>query len=241
LLYKTQGIVFHTTDYADTSIVAKIYTAKFGLQSYLINSVRSSKAKNKSGFFQPLTILDLVVYHKGEKGLHRIREINFAHRNVSIPFNTIKSTQAMFMAEVAYRSIREEESNAALFQYLHDAIIHLDSLTNEAMDFHLFFMIQLSGQLGFQPTSNYSQGNCFFDLQEGSFLDREPHHPNYLNMSLSAVFFNCLQVAFVNGRIALNNIQRIELLKAMMTYYALHLPGDFKVQSFEVLRELLHG
>ena len=51
MLRKTRGIVLHVTDYAETSLVVKIYTEDFGLQSYLINGVRKQKAKFKSNLF----------------------------------------------------------------------------------------------------------------------------------------------------------------------------------------------
>ena len=63
MINKTRGIVLNYIKYGDTSIICKIYTEQFGLQSYIINGIRNSKSKN-IGLFQPLNILDLVVYHK---------------------------------------------------------------------------------------------------------------------------------------------------------------------------------
>jgi len=78
MLHKTKGIVLNYIKYSDTSIIAKIYTEAFGLQSYIVNSVRSSKAKNKIALFQPLTLLEMVVYHKNHQGLQRISEMRTA-------------------------------------------------------------------------------------------------------------------------------------------------------------------
>jgi DNA repair protein RecO (recombination protein O) len=66
MLSKTQGIVINYVKYKESSIIAKIYTKEFGIQSYIENGVRSARAKNKIALFQPLTLLDLVIYHKEE-------------------------------------------------------------------------------------------------------------------------------------------------------------------------------
>ena len=63
MITKTKGIVLNYIKYGDTSIICKIYTKSFGVQSYIINGIRNSKSKN-IGLYQPLNILDLVVYNK---------------------------------------------------------------------------------------------------------------------------------------------------------------------------------
>ena len=49
MLHKTKGIVISFIKYKETSIIVKIYTEKFGIQTYIENGVRSSKGKNKIG------------------------------------------------------------------------------------------------------------------------------------------------------------------------------------------------
>ncbi len=240
MLHKTKGIVFHTTHYGDTSVIVKVYTEKFGLQSYLVNGVRSSKAKNKSGFFQPLTIVDLVVYHKPDKGLQRISDISFAHHLNSIPFDTLKSAQAIFITEVLYRSIREEETNQNLFLFLENAIVQFDAVQDDFVNFHLAFLLQLTTYLGFRPTDNFDAQHPYFDLQDGAFTGIAPIHRNYLDGDAAVLFARCMQSAFSSQPFAINYRQRNEMLQSLLLYYALHLPAGFKIQSYDVLRELLH-
>ena len=61
MIHKTRGIVFRFTRYGETSIIVTIFTEAFGLQSYIVNGVRSKSAKNKIALYQPLTLLNLVV------------------------------------------------------------------------------------------------------------------------------------------------------------------------------------
>ena len=72
MYHQTKGIVISNTKYAETSIVCKVYTENFGLQTYIINGVR--KKKGKSIYYQPLSLLDLTVYHKEKSTLQRVKE-----------------------------------------------------------------------------------------------------------------------------------------------------------------------
>ena len=73
MLHSTKGIVFHSLKYSETSIIVKIYTELFGIQSYLVKGIRNQKSKIKPGLFQSLTLLDLVVYHKERQSLQSLK------------------------------------------------------------------------------------------------------------------------------------------------------------------------
>jgi DNA repair protein RecO (recombination protein O) len=79
-LHKTRGIVLRTVKYGETSIIVTIFTELFGVQSYLVNGVRTStkKGSGKASMFQPAAILELVVYHNELKHLNRIKEFKWA-------------------------------------------------------------------------------------------------------------------------------------------------------------------
>ena len=86
MLVKTKGIVINHIKYKESSIIVRIYTEKLGLQSYIVNGVRSAKAKNKMALFQVLTILDLVAYYyEDQNKLNRISEIRCKQPYQSIP------------------------------------------------------------------------------------------------------------------------------------------------------------
>jgi DNA repair protein RecO (recombination protein O) len=58
-LHKTKGLVLRTVKYGETSIIVTIFTELFGVQTYLVNGVRSSSKKGagKAGLFQPAACL----------------------------------------------------------------------------------------------------------------------------------------------------------------------------------------
>ena len=104
--YQTKGIVLSKVKYAESSIICKIYTSEFGTQSYIVNGVR--KKKGNSGYYQVLNLLDLNVYNKNGKDLHRIKEVKMSRVYANIPFDVYKSSIALFIAEVLSKCLKEE-------------------------------------------------------------------------------------------------------------------------------------
>jgi DNA repair protein RecO (recombination protein O) len=125
MLHKTRGIGLSYLRYRESSIITKIYTEAFGIQTYIVNGVRSSKSKNnRIALFQPLPLLDMVVYHKNkEDTVHRISELKCYAPFHSIPFDVIKSSLALFITEILGKTLREEESNELLFRFIEESIL----------------------------------------------------------------------------------------------------------------------
>ena len=100
MLHKTKGIVLRTTNYAETSVVAKIYTQKFGLQAYLINGVKKPKAKIPLNMLQPMHLLDMVVYHKPNGNMQRVKDVSSSPVLQTIPYDIVKSSIVIFLNEM---------------------------------------------------------------------------------------------------------------------------------------------
>ena len=241
MLHKTQGIVFHQIKYSDTSVIVKIYTEVLGLQSYLIKGIRKKNSKIKAGYFQPLSVLDLVVYHQEKKDLQYIKEIKLAFPFHSLHSNMVKSTIALFINEILYKSIREEEANQKLFDFLFHAIKILD-ITEESLSlFHLVFLIQLTKYLGFFPKDNYSEKNPFFNLQDGEFQYTNPDKNIFLDTTQSRYMNMLLYQKFEHlSTVKIPKKIRIELTGNIIRYFQLHISGFGQVKSLPVLVEVFH-
>ncbi|MFZ4523210.1 MAG: DNA repair protein RecO [Bacteroidales bacterium] len=248
MLHSTNGIVFHSLKYSETSIIVKIYTELFGLQSYLVKGIRNAKSKIKPGLFQPLTLLDLVVYHKEKQSLQSVKEVHLAHPFKSIPFDIRKSSVALFINELVYKAIREEEANPELFVFLWQACLDLDDTEESVSDFHICFAIRLCEHLGISPRNNYSETSPVFNLREGVFQSSIPGHPHYLLPPQSHLFSRLLESVNDgesqhsekrNGDIFPDHASRNRILETILLYYQLHLPGFHGVQSHHILHDVL--
>ena len=106
MIRKTRGIVLHTTRYGESSLIVHCYTEQHGRQSYMVKGVRRSRRNSRSNIFQPLFILDFEVYHKDSREIQLVKEAARSAPLNSIPYDLIKSTQAIFMAEVLFRVVK---------------------------------------------------------------------------------------------------------------------------------------
>ncbi len=240
MLSTTKGIVLSHLNYSETSVIAKIYTENYGLQSYIIKGIRKSKSKTKLSLLEHLSLIEIVAYHKeNSPGIRIVKEIKSVYRFQSIPYDIGKSSIALFINEILYKSLHEEEKNPALFEFLYHSIQMLDVTPERYADFHLLFMVQYSKYLGFFPRNNYDAKNRFFNLTEGVFQSVQPINAEYLEYPLSEVIFKMLNTSFEDITVLnLNKTNRSILLDKMILFYRLHHSGFNKINSHLVLQEV---
>ena len=230
MLYKTRGIVLNFVKYRETSIVTRIYTEDFGLQSYIVNSVRGSnrKGRSKISFFQPLTLLDLVVYYKKTAGLTRISDIRCAEPYQTIPYHVTKSSIALFVTEILNKSLKEEEGDKELFSFIQQSLLVFDHMETGYENFHLQFMLKLSRYLGFIPQS----ASDFF-AQVYQFVGKPA------GMQDEEQALGWLLASQYTGHSLISRTMRQQLLSDMIRFYQLHVANFGEVKSLTVLREVL--
>jgi DNA repair protein RecO (recombination protein O) len=243
-LHKTKGIVIRTVKYGETSLVVTIYTELFGVQSYLVNGVRSSSKKGpgKANLFQPAAILDLIVYHNELKNLQRIREFKWEVLYQHIFFDVFKNSVALFMVELLQKCIRQPEANPELFYFIEDAFLHLDTSEGRVLaNFPLFFILHLAVFFGFRIHDDYSAIKCWLDLKEGQFVSEHPEHPYFLEGNYSYLTAQLLRVQQPEelAELALNQDTRRILLQAYLGFYALHVPDFGVMKTLAVLQTIL--
>ncbi len=241
MIQKTQGIVLHSFKTGETSLVARVLTRELGLQSYLVPGVRKPRARIRQHLFRPLTIVDMVVYHKEKEGLQRIREIHCPQPFESIPYHIAKSSIAIFLAEMLTRSLQKQQSSPSLFDFACEALRLLDQTTGKTADFHLVFLMQLSRFLGFQPRDNYDPRHPFFNLREGVYQDRPGQDQSCLNKELSLHFRSLMNTGIHDlPELSVPGGLRRALLQKTIDYYSYHLDGMQEIRSHSVLEMVLN-
>lgn len=220
MLHKTKGVVFRFTPYGETSIIVNIFTSAFGLQSYIVNSVRTKSGKNKIALFQPLTLLDLVVYHKENAGIMRIKEFSCAYAFQHLQSDPVKSTIGLFINEVLNRTVKEQSHAQEMCDFIYDSLVTLDSLTHPE-NFHLQFLIQLTRYLGFGPFDKSELAGLHLSKDEDAVLDQLLATNNYRQL------------------VKMRNDQRRNLLDTLLKFYSKHVDSMGSIKSVSVLREVL--
>ncbi|RYY86547.1 MAG: DNA repair protein RecO [Chitinophagaceae bacterium] len=243
MLHKTKGIVLRTVKYGETSVIVTCFTELFGLQSYIVNSVRkaSSKGTAKAAYFQPASQLDLVVYHQPARNLNRIREYKWSFLYQHVLSDVFKNAVAQFMIELLNKSLKEPEPNNELYYFTEDALQRLDQASaTVTANFPLFFALHLPVFFGFRIPDEWSTEQSILDLKEGTFTTQPPQHPYFLEGRAAEAVAHILKVLQPDEleEVKLNGEQRREILQQLEQYYALHLPEFGTLRTLPVLKEI---
>lgn len=220
MLQHTEAIVLHAIKYSDNSIIVNTYTKQFGRLAFMVHGVNSKKAKFPKSIFQPLNIIEIEIRKKQNREIHFLEDVKIKHPNHQIYANVIKSTIALFIGEVLYKTLREEEPNIALFDYLSSAIQVLEINDKNISNFHLIFLLQFTSFLGIHPR-NHSELDLY-----------QPENSSVLLIDLIDISLNDL------ARLQIDPKSRILLIDSVIKYYADHLEGLSKINSLQVLHSV---
>lgn len=220
MLHKTKGIVFRYIRYGESSIIVNVFTELFGLQSYIVNGVRSNTAKSKMALYQPLTLLDMVVYHKENASIMRIKELRCFYPYQQLSRDVRKSSIALFINEMINKCVKEESHASELCDFLMSSLITLDQMEDRVENFHLTFLIRLSRYLGFGPqNTNEVLGGRLVSVEEEAILKELLGAEAYIKPITSAA--------------------RKNVLDAIIRFYSSHIDGFGDARSVQVLHEVL--
>lgn len=241
MLVKTQAILLHHVRYSDNSLIARFYTRDYGRMSVMVRGLSSRKGGNKFAYFQALNIFNIELYHNDNREIQNLKELSLSFIPKKIPSDITRSSVAMFMSEILYSVIREEDPNRMLYDFIESSVITLDEMEMGLSNFHLWFLVAFTAYAGIGPSSTDLE-DCFFDMLSGKFTSIHPMHPDCMEPHAAAVLNRLLQITPADlGTLRLTGEDRSEMLTMMLRYYALHLTGIKQIHSLNVLREIFRG
>ncbi|MCQ2296555.1 MAG: DNA repair protein RecO [Bacteroidales bacterium] len=239
----TPALVLHTTAYSETSVIAKLFTRQLGVRSYILKGVRKGGSKTKQNLLQPLRYLDLVVYNNPKTQLNYLKEVaphigEVSSVTASMEDEAVRNAVVFFMTELLYKSLREEEPDQPLFDYVVESLARLQEPAAASYGhFPILFMLRLSHHLGIEPMDNYSAREPLFDLREGCFCYAAD---NTLTPSASLLLHTYLQAIHDDTECPLTTLsQRTELINRLLDYFQLHLSEFHNFKSHEILHTVL--
>ena len=191
-------------------------------------------------FFQKWKYLQL--YKKAlkqNKEIHQLTEASCYSIYTNISTSLSKLSIAQFLNEILIKSLKEQSSNLHLFEFVETCFKFLNDTEDHYTNLHLYFLIELTKYLGFEPQNNFSPRKPYFDCREGQFTALGLALPLGLNKDDSFLFSEFLKINSLKTNIS--NIQRQNLLETLLAYYRLHIPGFNDIKSLEVLKEVIAG
>lgn len=222
MISKTDGISINYIKYKDTSIIARVFTRDYGLQSLIINGIRSKKSKKNPGYFEPFSVLELVLYWSKDKDLHRLSEFRPKHMLTNIRTDMKKSAITLFLSEVLAKVLQaEKHENITLFEYLEASVVAFDHAIVNDENFHLQFLIKLTTFLGFGFEPSLIQNHVV--TGHASQIDE---------------FAESLSREDFFAPITASGKMRSETLDMILKYYQYHLGHALEIRSLEVLKSV---
>jgi DNA repair protein RecO (recombination protein O) len=214
LIVSTPSIVLNHIRYGDSSLIVHLYTERLGRQSVFVKGAYGRKSQMKAALFQPLYLIETEIHHRLSREMQKISNVRLLQPFHDILLHPVKNAVALFLAEILAKTLREEEANHELFDFLSKSIQTFNLMEKAAANFHLVFLVHLTRYLGFYPNLK--------EIAENLPLAAQLAHLSFEQIEM----------------LKINRLQRNYLTEYLLSYYALHVENFGKIRSFTVLQHV---
>ncbi|MCY4297937.1 MAG: DNA repair protein RecO [Flavobacteriaceae bacterium] len=237
-----QALILRIINYGETSLIVNCYTKQYGYQSYILKGIRKSKSKQglKKALFQPTHMLEVVAKQYASDQLGYLKEARMEYIYQQLPFDNNKKTTILFLFELLYQLLREEEdANPTLYDFVTENLKWYDH-SDGATSFHLSFLIKITKYLGYFPDVS-NQRALYFDMEHSLFTNQLPQG-TYLEGHQKDMWRYFLGTSFDTlNSASLSALEQKQMLKSVLGYYSQHF-FNFKVPySIKLLDDVLVG
>ncbi|WP_038028791.1 DNA repair protein RecO [Thermonema rossianum] len=227
MLSKTQAIILHTLKYRESSLIVHTYSREQGRLSLVVNGVRKAKPSFPMGWFQHMSVLDMVVYlPKQSGGLGRLKEATPLWLPMVRLSHPLKVSILYFLAELLYKTRKEETADPAMFDFVHHALLVLEE-TPQLRTYALWFLLHYLAQMGLMPAHETQL------LQE-----LNAHTPYHFDASLAPALA-CLNAPMPPQQVPLPPALRSDLLEALPRLISEHTTHFEEIRSLSILRDIM--
>lgn len=231
-----EGIVLKSFKYQNSSLIGEIYTADYGLRTFIIKGLSSNKNTYKSIVFRPPQIVNFTAYLKNTKEINLLTDIEAKYMYKNIPSNVRKGTIALFYVEMFRNVVFDGDVHNDLYKYFKQTLIDLDTLHFRSIHI-IIFLHRLSQLIGIGLTLSEKQSGKYFDLLNAEFTDKIPRHSYSLNESDTAVLLKFLEHNGSNADFT-GREQKL-LFKIFIQYYKLQIDSFTGLNSPEIINKVL--
>ncbi len=211
---KAELIVLGHTKFGENTIVLHTLSTEYGRRGFLVQV----GPKTPMALFLPLNILEAEITPNPKSALWRARRFSPRAALEGIRSNLYKNTMTLFMSEVLFRVVKDRTTEDGLADWLRKEILTLDALKEGFSNFHLLFLLEFCGIMGFRAgTEGFAP-----------FAGRNLRHIDAL---LTLPYGEALLYP-------LRGEDRNDIARAVLAYLEHHTESTISVRSLDVLREL---
>lgn len=242
LISKSQVIVLHTTKYGDSGAIIHVLDSLAGRQSLYLRGIKKSKNSTTISHFHNLNILDVITSTSEKSTLIYLREYSPIFTLSSIRTDVYKSSIALFISEVLYRSLKTENRDDALFRWLCESILTLDTINHNYANYHLWFLTGLCCKTGFRPNDNFNEERQIFDIISAQFIENPTDttsNNTLFQKEESYILHKMLNCTLEEAlTIELSRATRNFFSQKMLDYLSYHMGIQLNIKSMTVLHQI---
>jgi len=214
MVYATPLIVLGTTKVGEGSLVLHTLSPGWGRRSF----ITAAGKRGNGAMFLPLSLLDSEVIENPKSDLWRLRSSIVSEPLAGIRSDIRKNTMTLFMSEVLMRTVRDGAREEGLFEWCRQSILTLDALQADFSNYHLRFLLEFAGALGFSPTVE----------------DLAPFAGEHLQVIKQLLKSSPAESMLI----PMNGAQRNAIASLLLDYIGYHTETRLNVRSLQILREL---
>ena len=207
-------IILGTTKVGEKSLVLHTLSAEYGRRSFIVSVSKSSSM----ALYLPLNILSGEVSDNHLSDLWRVSGLRAEYPLAGLRGDVRKNTMTMFLSEVLFRCLRDGEYSVDLYDWCRQSILTLDALGEDFANFHLLWLLDLCGVLGFGPRVE-------------DIMPFAEEHNEDLRQLLTLDRSSALLLPLSGAR-------RSDIASTLLEYLSYHLDTKLNIRSLAVLREL---
>ncbi|MEO0471039.1 MAG: DNA repair protein RecO C-terminal domain-containing protein, partial [Bacteroidota bacterium] len=146
----------------------------------------------------------------------------------------IKLSMGLAMMEIVFDTVKEEEENAPLYQFIKNSILFLDQSPRKQVNIFIYFILHLTRYLGFLPNDESEAAQKVdFDIRRGTIRASQHNDAtaHLLRRFLHTDLENCQEITF-------DQTNKRFLIKTIFDYYQEHIQGFRYPQTLKVFSEV---
>lgn len=214
MTHSSELIILASTKIGEKSLVLHSLSPEWGRRSFICSVSRNTPM----ALFLPLNILEGEIRENPRSDLWRVSSLSAVHPLSGIRNSIYKNTMTLFMSEVLFRTIKDGANEDGLFEWCRKSIVTLDAMESDFSNYHLRFLLEFAGILGFSPSMEGLAPFAGKRLREIGDL---------------------LHLGFAESMLLpLSGEVRNEIAGILLKYLGYHTESAINVRSLSVLREL---
>lgn len=225
MIIKSEAFVIHYFRYKSSSIISKLFTKEYGLQSYIAKGIASKRSNINFSVFQPLVHIEIVANHKEKGGLQILKEANIigissVYFSNDLQKNILKKSIFVFVSELLNKILKENHRDIQLFDFLnslHSYINKKDKISPNISIFILLNILKIMGIIDYKGIENNriknnKLRNDIFTLLKSSFDEIDKlnitkfNRQKIFNYSLNILKYNNLLKENLNSPALLHKL-----------------------------------